>query len=84
MSDLDEKLRALPVKRNEHDPAPAAREAFEKAFGRTTVRTELIVQADGSIAGRGVLARSIVPVFLAGVIALYLLWAFSAAIALQG
>ena len=77
MSDLDEQLRALPQKRNEHDPAPAARAAFDKAFGRT--QTEVMVQADGSL-----VARSIVPIFLAGVVALYLLWAFSAAIALQG
>lgn len=72
-------LRALPARKNEHDPAPKAREAFEKAFGRTTVTTTVEVRADGSL-----IVRSIVPVFLAGVVAIYLLWAFASVLALQG
>lgn len=97
------RLQALPPRRNEHDPAPKAREAFEHAFvpwpkrlfasanmSTSTSAASHEVQPDGSLV-RGVarpdgslLVRGVVPVLLAGVVAIYLLWAFSAALALQG
>lgn len=91
MSEQDpllQQLQALPIRANEHDPAPKARDAFEKAFGRSTM-TAVDVQPDGalvarSIVARSIVVRSIVPVFLAGVIAIYLLWAFTSVLALQG
>ena len=81
MSDEDpllSQLKALPARKSEYDAAPKARAAFERAFGQR-VTTTVEVQADGSL-----IARSIVPVFLAGVVAIYLMWAFASVLALQG
>lgn len=87
MSDLEpgdlDKLRELPQHRNAHDPAPKAREAFDKAFGREPVRAAALVHA-GAGTGGNLVVRTVVPTLLAGLVALYLLWAFSAAFALQG
>ena len=66
-----EQLRALPVHANAANPAPAARAAFDRAFGRTP--------AEGALA---LVSRGLVPVGLVGIVGAYLLWAFSAAIAL--
>jgi hypothetical protein len=79
-------LAKLPERKNAHDPAPAAREAFQNAFlpwhQRAFARsTEVVTHQDGSAS---LLARSIVPVFLAGVVVIYLLWALAAAFSLQG
>ena len=92
MSDDDDKLlaqlKALPERKNRLDPAPAAREAFQNAFvpwhQRVFARSasaEVVTHADGSAS---LLARGIVPVFLAVVVAVYLLWAVSSVMALQG
>ncbi len=68
MSDL-ERLRDLPAHANHADPAPAARAAFDRAFGRKRASLALVAQAA-------------VPVGLLAVAGVYLLWAFNAAIAL--
>ncbi len=81
-------LAKLPERRNARDPAPAARAAFQNAFlpwhqrilARST-SAEVVTHQDGSAS---LLARSIVPVFLAGVVAVYLLWALAAAFSLKG
>lgn len=85
-------LGALPRRRNEHDPAPAAREAFQNAFvpwhQRVFVRASSLQTDAGGTAvlapGPARLTRAIVPLFLASVVAIYLTWAVSAALALQG
>jgi len=76
MSDL-EKLRELPQQRNAHDPMPAARDAFDEAFGRRPARATTVIHVGG-----GILARTAVPTLLAGLVGLYLLWAFAAAFTL--
>lgn len=61
------RLRALPQHDNHANPSPAARAAFDRAFGRKP--------ASGAL-------EFAVPVGLLGVVGVYLLWAFGAAIAL--
>lgn len=65
---LPDLLRELPVHANAADPAPAARKAFDRAFGRAPAESTLV--------------RALVPVGLLAVVGCYLLWAFNAAIAL--
>lgn len=79
-------LGAVPH-RNAHDPAPKALAAFDKAFGREPARATVLVQAPaggGPLTAGSVVAKTVVPTLLAGLVGLYLLWAFSAAFALQG
>lgn len=79
MSDLDQppdgadlaRLRALPAHANRANPAAAARAAFDRAHGRAP--------AEGALA---LAVRGLVPVGLVGIVGGYLMWAFSAAIAL--
>ncbi|MFO0739273.1 MAG: hypothetical protein U0270_25480 [Labilithrix sp.] len=76
-------LAALPQRRNEHDPLPKARAAFDRAFDREPEAPPMLVGASvGS--GGGLVARAVVPVTLAAIVAIYLLWVLSAAFALHG
>ena len=64
-------LRDLPVWQPPPQGDRLAREAFNTQFAPWPMRT------------LGIVSRAMVPVALAGVIGIYLSWAFSAALALQ-
>jgi hypothetical protein len=68
MSDLEKRLRDLPVRAPEPSALPAARAEFERSFGRKS---------------RPFIVRGALPFALAGIVGIYLSWAFAAAFALN-